>query len=78
MVSVSGTVDGLATPAKVEASRPLLPAATRWVPIPGGDHAQFGWYGPQAGDNPAAISREEQQKQVIAATLDLLKNLAAP
>jgi pimeloyl-ACP methyl ester carboxylesterase len=78
VVSVSGTADGLATPAKVEASRPLLPAATRWVPIAGGDHAQFGWYGPQAGDNPAAISREEQQKQVIAATLDLLRSFAAP
>jgi len=78
VVSISGTLDGLATPAKVEASRPLLPAATRWVPIAGGDHAQFGWYGPQAGDNPAAISREEQQKQVVAATLDLLQSLSAP
>ena len=78
VVSISGTLDGLATPAKIEASRPLLPATTRWVPIAGGDHAQFGWYGPQAGDNPAVISREEQQKQVIAATLDLLNRLSTP
>jgi hypothetical protein len=29
------------------------------VSIEGGNHAQFGWYGPQEGDNPATISREE-------------------
>ena len=78
VASISGTLDGLATPAKIEASRPLLPASTHWVSIAGGDHAQFGWYGPQAGDNPAAISREEQQRQAVAATLDLLKSLATP
>lgn len=78
VVSVSGALDGLATPDKIEASRPLLPAATRWVPIAGGDHASFGWYGPQAGDNPATISREAQQQQTLAATLDLLENLAIP
>jgi hypothetical protein len=78
VVSISGTLDGLATPDKIAASRPLLPAATRWVPIAGGDHAQFGWYGPQAGDNPATISREEQQQQVETATLELLKSLAVP
>ena len=73
VVSVSGSLDGLATPAKVEASRPLLPAATTWVVIQGGDHAQFGWYGPQSGDNPATISREDQQAQAVAAVLNLLK-----
>jgi pimeloyl-ACP methyl ester carboxylesterase len=78
VVSISGTLDGLATPAKIDASRTLLPATTRWVPIAGGDHAQFGWYGPQAGDNPATISREDQQQQIVAATLELLKSLAAP
>jgi len=26
----------------------------------GGNHAQFDWYGPQRGDNPATISRSEQ------------------
>jgi pimeloyl-ACP methyl ester carboxylesterase len=78
VVSISGSLDGLATPAKIDASRPLLPATTRWVPIAGGDHAQFGWYGPQAGDNPATISRDEQQTQVVAATLALLNSLATP
>jgi dienelactone hydrolase len=75
VVSISGTRDGLATPDKIAASRPLLPADTRWVAIEGGNHAQFGWYGDQAGDNEATISRENQQQQIIAATADLLGSL---
>jgi len=75
VASIYGTRDGLATGGKIAASRPLLPADTRWVAIEGGNHAQFGWYGPQQGDNPATISREVQQQQVVAATLDLLAQL---
>ena len=78
VASVSATEDGLATPDKIEASRPLLPSATRWVPIEGGNHAQFGYYGPQPGDGVATISREAQQQRVVAATLDLLASLSVP
>lgn len=73
--SIYGTLDGLATIDKIDASRKLMPADTAWVAIEGGDHAQFGWYGPQAGDNDATISRESQQEQTIAATLDILNQL---
>ena len=37
------------------------------VEIEGGNHAQFGNYGPQKGDLPAAISAEEQQRQTVEA-----------
>ena len=37
------------------------------VEIEGGNHAQFGNYGPQKGDFPATISAEEQQAQTVAA-----------
>ena len=76
VTSVYGTRDGLATEAKIAASRPLLPADTRWVSIEGGNHAQFGWYGPQAGDGSPTISREEQQKQIVTATRALLSRFA--
>jgi pimeloyl-ACP methyl ester carboxylesterase len=72
VVSIYGTNDGLASRFEVDASRALLPAGTRYVPIEGGNHAQMGWYGPQPGDGTATISREEQQQQVIAATVELL------
>jgi hypothetical protein len=75
VVSISGSRDGLATGEKIAASRALLPLATTWVAIAGGNHAQFGWYGDQPGDNPAAISRQEQQDQIITATAALLKSL---
>ncbi len=67
--SIFGTLDGVATPEEIEASRASLPAGTEFVAIEGGNHAQFGWYGDQDGDNPATISREEQQRQTIEATL---------
>jgi hypothetical protein len=78
VASIYGTRDGLATEDKIEASRPLLPLDTSWVAIEGGNHAQFGWYGPQSGDNTATISREEQQKQIVAATLAVLSELQGP
>ena len=74
-VSIYGTRDGLATPDKIDASRQLLPPDTQWIAIKGGNHGQFGWYGPQAGDNEATISQEEQQAQVFAATRQLLQRL---
>jgi dienelactone hydrolase len=76
VTSIYGTRDGLATGDKIAASRPLLPLDTSWVAIEGGNHAQFGWYGSQSGDNTATISREEQQDQIVAATLSLLAGLA--
>ena len=42
VASIYGTLDGLATPAKIEASKALLPPTTTFVPIEGGNHAQFG------------------------------------
>jgi dienelactone hydrolase len=76
VASIYATRDGLATLEKIDASRPLLPPDTVWIAIEGGNHAQFGWYGPQAGDNAATISRAEQQVQVIEATERLLRIVA--
>ena len=75
VLSISGTLDGLSTPAKIKASHSLLPEDTVWVSIVGGDHSQFGWYGPQAGDNLASIKREDQQMQIIQATVAFLDTL---
>ena len=74
VVSIYGTLDGLMTSGEVEASRALLPADTSWAPIEGGNHAQFGWYGDQPGDNPATINREAQQAQTIDAMLGAENN----
>jgi len=75
VASISGSLDGLSTPAKIAASRALLPPSTAWTVIEGGNHAQFGWYGPQKGDNAAAIAPESQQDAIVAASVALLKSL---
>ncbi|MCC6191762.1 MAG: alpha/beta hydrolase [Anaerolineales bacterium] len=75
VVSIYGTADGLLAPAAVEAGAARLPPGATWVAIEGGNHAQFGRYGPQAGDGPAAITSEDQQAQVVAATAALLARL---
>ncbi len=76
VISLYGTLDGLFTEDSKTASRAELPAATQFIAIEGGNHAQFGWYGSQAGDNTATISYAEQQAQVVSATVALLAQLA--
>lgn len=76
VVSIYGDQDGLATPDKIMAGRSLLPDTARFVAIAGGNHAQFGAYGPQPGDGAATITTAAQQAQVVAATLQLLSQLS--
>lgn len=76
--SIYGEQDGLADPETVTAARFLLPASTVWTPIAGGNHAQFGSYGKQAGDQPAGISPAEQEAEVVQATIALLAKISRP
>lgn len=75
-LSVYGTLDGLAAPDRIDQSRALLPETALFVPIQGGNHAQFGDYGFQSGDNPASISPETQWEQVAQATVNFIQSLA--
>lgn len=72
VTSIYGTRDGLVSADEIQASRALLPPDTAFIPIPGGNHTQFGWYELQAGDQPATISYGEQQEAVVRATLQAL------
>lgn len=75
MLSLHGSNDGVATDAKIEAAKTLMPTHTQFITIDGGNHGQFGSYGFQAGDNPATISPEEQWTQTADATASLLASL---
>jgi pimeloyl-ACP methyl ester carboxylesterase len=77
VVSLYGTQDGVATVAEVKAGGELLPSGTEWVAIEGGNHAGFGWYGPQPGDGVASIGREDQQAQTASAVVALLSRLGS-
>lgn len=81
ILSVHASNDGLSTVAKIEQYKTYLPTAkvmsgendfelplqakTHYYEIMGGNHAQFGNYGAQAGDSIATISFSAQQAQLI-------------
>lgn len=73
VTTIHGTNDGLVSSSQIEDSLKLLPTSTTRIEIAGGNHAQFGWYGDQGGDNTATITREKQQNQIFNATLQLLE-----
>jgi len=75
VLSVSGSSDGLSTPAKIDASRQLLAADTEFAAVRGGVHAFFGDYGNQPGDGEPAVSRVSAQQQIAAATVSFLGRL---
>lgn len=75
ILSIYGTLDMGGTDT-FEASGANLPADAEFVVIDGGNHAQFGDYGVQPGDNPSSITRLEQQKQVVNATVRFLKEIS--
>lgn len=79
-ISIYGTRDGLVTSDEIQGSVADLPSGTQFFPIIGGNHTQMGWYDTapypvQYGDNPALISREEQQQMVFTALRDFLATL---
>lgn len=75
VLKVAATRDCVADLDASQANARNLPTATTWVVIEGGNHAQFGYYGSQLGDCSAAISRQDQQNQTLAAVLTWLANV---
>ncbi|ROS78976.1 alpha/beta hydrolase [Cellulomonas sp. PhB143] len=76
VTSVSGSRDGLSTPAKIDASRAKLPPSATFVEVQGAVHVDFADYGPQPGDGTPTIDRADAQRQIVAASLDLLGSIA--
>jgi hypothetical protein len=77
VTSIYATEDGLARAEDIIASADELPEDTQFVAIEGGNHAYFGYYGAQDGDNPATITRQEFMDVLIPATINLLERMGA-
>ncbi len=75
VATIHGSNDGLVSTSQIDDSLKLLPPSTVRVEIAGGNHAQFGWYGDQTGDNKATITREAQQNLTVTATVQLLEKI---
>lgn len=75
VVSLYGTNDGVLNMSAYKEAQLLLPTTSahyKELPIPGGNHAGFGNYGPQSGDNTATISAEAQQELTVGAIINLM------
>ncbi len=66
-LSIYGTLDGVLSEKNATEAIDLLPATTIYTPLTGGNHAQFGDYGPQVGDNPAAMDGDTQRYRTAEA-----------
>ena len=72
-LTLTGSKDGVLNREKYEENRENLPSGTEEVTIPGGNHAGFGSYGPQAGDGESTISPEAQQERTAEAVADWIR-----
>jgi len=68
VADVVGSLDGVLDRDAWNAGKARLPQDTERTVIEGGNHAQFGDYGAQPGDNPATISAREQRMRAVRAT----------
>lgn len=75
VLSVFADNDGLATVEDITSSQERLPVFTSFIEITGGNHAGFGWYGPQNGDGTAFLDKFEQQALIVQATTAFLDSL---
>lgn len=76
VVSVYGTADTVLAMDKYGQYRANLPANTAEIVLEGGNHAQFGSYGAQAGDGTASITADEQLTATVEAILPVLTGTA--
>ncbi|MBF0545203.1 MAG: hypothetical protein HQM08_12265 [Candidatus Riflebacteria bacterium] len=76
VVSIYGSNDKVAGQKKLNGSKRLLPESTKWFVIQGGNHGQFGWYGPHPGDGKPLISHHEQTEIAVSRTVELLRIVA--
>ncbi len=78
VISIAGGLDGVVNQERLQQSAQLLPADTQWEVIPGGNHAGFGSYGPQPGDNPTAVATFSLQQTIANLTAEFLLTLSQP
>ncbi|GAA0540419.1 alpha/beta hydrolase [Halorubrum ejinorense] len=77
VLAVLGGADGVIDAERERASRSNLPADARIVELDGVNHAGFGAYGSQPGDDPASLSPDASREAVGNATATWLSERGA-
>lgn len=65
-LTIYGGQDGLLPIEDIEASRENLRSDAVFHEIEEGNHANFGMYGEQSGDNPSTLSPKEQLDETLS------------
>jgi len=74
VAAIYGSEDKVLNMENYEKGREYLPAGYMEACIQGGNHAWFAYYGEQAGDGTATITKPDQQKQTVEAILNMIFN----
>ena len=72
VLTAHGTADHILNMEKYNKGMEMLPMDTTKLVIEGGNHANFGNYGPQKGDGTPEISRQEQLEKTVDAITELM------
>lgn len=73
VLSLTASDDGVLNWENYESAKEFLPEETTFEEIDGGNHAGFGSYSDQKGDNSAEISNHEQQEEVATVIISWLQ-----
>jgi len=73
VLSLYGSSDGVLNMDSFQSGKDKAPKDAVYLEIPGGNHAGFGSYGVQKGDNAASISPGEQQREAAGAIVLFFK-----
>jgi pimeloyl-ACP methyl ester carboxylesterase len=75
VLSLTGSEDGVMNRRAYELGKAYLPEQTDYAEITGGNHAQFGSYGLQKGDNPALIPPDKQRSITVSLLVNWLERI---
>lgn len=73
VLSITATNDGVLNWKTYDEAKQYLPEATEYLSIEGGNHAGFGSYGNQKGDNQATIDNGQRQEELGKAIIGWLQ-----
>ena len=73
ILSIYGSEDGILNIDTYNKNKKNLPTQTKETILEGGNHAQFGNYGKQKGDNEPTITQTQQQKETFKLIIQSIK-----
>ena len=73
VLSIAGSEDQVLSWDQYENNKINLPDTMTEIILEGGNHAQFGMYGPQSGDGQASITNENQIELTVQFILNHIK-----